>query len=311
MSTLYVPLSSDVAASFLAALSVPGYQYNPTSSFTSCMNRHTTTVRSGSAGSKRLKIFSTDRKTASHPRPCVQEQTLGPRAIAEYRRHGQEDARIRLENMETGQRDAVTSLQGLAEDPDFDAGATHFDMEGVLDGSERIDISHTGGEMGSWEDNIEEGSDEEGPEVKRRKAEDSRTRRDHTEIRNLAFQGQMPAMVTAYIRYCMEEEMPARPRDTPQPGLPTVEEVYEITVVDMFDTSEVDVKLDPRSNGIAPALILKGLVPCAPYKPDVAITVRVLEAFCVLHVRAPQLAIQPYVKSLCDLHGVRHLMCSG
>jgi hypothetical protein len=71
-------------------------------------------------------------------------------------------------DMETGQRDAVTSLQGLAEDPNFDAGATHFDMEGVLDGSERIDISHAGGEMGSWEDDIEEGSDEEGPEVKRR-----------------------------------------------------------------------------------------------------------------------------------------------
>jgi hypothetical protein len=73
----------------------------------------------------------------------------------------------------------------------------------------------------------------------------------------------------------------------------------------MADTSEVDVKLDPRGNGIAPALILEGLVPCAPYKPDVAITVRVLEVFRVLHARAPQLAIQPYVKSLCDLHGVR------
>ncbi|KAJ6543235.1 hypothetical protein DFH09DRAFT_829842, partial [Mycena vulgaris] len=47
-----------------------------------------------------------------------------------------------------------------------------------------------------------------------------------------------------------------------------------------------------------------GFIPCAPYKPDVAITIRVLEAFRVLHARAPQLAIQPYVKSLCDLHGV-------
>ncbi|KAF8173360.1 hypothetical protein K438DRAFT_1728477 [Mycena galopus ATCC 62051] len=72
----------------------------------------------------------------------------------------------------------------------------------------------------------------------------------------------------------------------------------------MADTSEVDVKLDSRGDGVAPALILEGLVPCAPYKPDVAIAVRVLEAFRVLHARAPQLAIQPYVKSLCDLHGV-------
>ncbi|KAJ7807676.1 hypothetical protein B0H14DRAFT_3483035 [Mycena olivaceomarginata] len=109
-------------------------------------------------------------------------------------------------------------------------------------------------------------------------------------------------MVTADIHYW--EEIPARPRDTPQPGPPTVEEVYEIIVVDMFDTFEVDVKLDPCGDGIAPALILEGLVPCTPYKPDVAITVRMLEAFRVLHARAPQLTIQPYVKSLCDLHGV-------
>ncbi|KAF8212965.1 hypothetical protein K438DRAFT_1566472 [Mycena galopus ATCC 62051] len=72
----------------------------------------------------------------------------------------------------------------------------------------------------------------------------------------------------------------------------------------MADTSEVDVKLDSRGDGVAPALILEGLVPCAPFKPNVAIAVRVLEVFRVLHARAPQLAIQPYVKSLCDLHGV-------
>ncbi|KAJ7795486.1 hypothetical protein B0H14DRAFT_2620904 [Mycena olivaceomarginata] len=260
------------------------------------------TVHSRSASSKKMKLFATDHKMASHPRPRVQERTLGARGIAEFRRQGREDARARLENMGTGQRDAVLNLQGLAQDDSFEA-ANHIDMEGVLDGSERVDISHAGGEMGPWEDEIEEGSDGEGPEVKKRKAEDFRTRRDRTEIRNLAFQGQMPEMVAAYIRYCAEQEMPARPRDAPQPGPPTLEEVYKITVVDMFDTSEVDVKLDPRGNGVAPALILEGLVPCAPYQPDVAITVRVLEAFRVLHARAPQLAIQPYVKSLCDLHG--------
>ncbi|KAJ7831313.1 hypothetical protein B0H14DRAFT_2592757 [Mycena olivaceomarginata] len=160
--------------------------------------------------------------------------------------------------METRQRDAAMNLQGLAEDNDFDAGGSHVNMEGVLEGSERIDISHAGGEVGSWEDNIEEGSNEEGPELKKA---------------NLAFQGQMPEMVSAYIRYCAEQEMPACLQDTPQPGPPTVEEVYEITVVDMFDTSEVDVKLDPHGDGVAPALILKGMVPCAPYKPNVAITV--------------------------------------
>ncbi|KAJ7853472.1 hypothetical protein B0H14DRAFT_3450155 [Mycena olivaceomarginata] len=40
-----------------------------------------------------------------------------------------------------------------------------------------------------------------------------------------------------------------------------------------------------------------------PLEATVAIKVRVLEAYRVLHVRSPQLAIQSFVKSLCDLHG--------
>lgn len=71
------------------------------------------------------------------------------------------------------------------------------------------------------------------------------------------------------------------------------------------DTSDIDVKLDPRGNGVAPALILQGMMPCAPWEPTVAIKIRVLEAYRVTHVRCPQLAIQAYVKSLCDIHGVR------
>jgi hypothetical protein len=62
--------------------------------------------------------------------------------------------------------------------------------------------------------------------------------------------------------------------------------------------------LDPQGGGIAPALIMEGLIPCAPFKPSVAITVKVLEVSRVAHARCPQLAIQSFVKTLCDLHGV-------
>lgn len=64
-------------------------------------------------------------------------------------------------------------------------------------------------------------------------------------------------------------------------------------------------KLNPRGGGVVPALILEGLMPCAPWKPTVAIKIRVLEAYRVTHVRCPQLAIQSFVKALSDLHGVR------
>ncbi|KAJ7083938.1 hypothetical protein B0H15DRAFT_923758 [Mycena belliarum] len=63
-------------------------------------------------------------------------------------------------------------------------------------------------------------------------------------------------------------------------GGPAEDEIYEIQVVDMF-----------------------GLVPSAPWKCTVAIKIRVLEAYRVTHVRCPQLAIQSFVKALCDMHG--------
>ncbi|KAJ6448986.1 hypothetical protein C8R45DRAFT_849977 [Mycena sanguinolenta] len=44
-------------------------------------------------------------------------------------------------------------------------------------------------------------------------------------------------------------------------------------------------------------------MPCAPWTPSVAITVRVLEVYRVAHSRCPQLAIKSFVKTLCDLHG--------
>ncbi|KAJ7687992.1 hypothetical protein B0H14DRAFT_3101286 [Mycena olivaceomarginata] len=88
----------------------------------------------------------------------------------------------------------------------------------------------------------------------------------------------MPEIVSAYIRMCAELEMPARPHSDDDQG----EEIYEIQVVDMFGS----------------------WCPCAPWRPTVAVKVRVLEAYRVTHVRCPQLAIQSFVKSLCDLHGV-------
>ncbi|KAJ6469111.1 hypothetical protein DFH09DRAFT_1254063 [Mycena vulgaris] len=69
------------------------------------------------------------------------------------------------------------------------------------------------------------------------------------------------------------------------------------------DTSDIEVKLDPSAKGIACALILQGMVPCAPWKPTVAVKIRVLEAYRVQHVRCPQLAVQSYVKALCNIHG--------
>ncbi|KAJ7703400.1 hypothetical protein B0H14DRAFT_3526949 [Mycena olivaceomarginata] len=198
----------------------------------------------------------------------------------------------------------LSHLQSLADDDDFHAGdapnfPTMVNIDDFLTGAEQADLSHAGGEHGLLEQDIEEDliveDDRQGS-----KRKDWRTHRDCTEIRKRVFASQMPDMVSAYIHMCAEQEMPARPHlERAQ-----VEEVYEIQVVDMFDTSSVDVTLDSWAKGIAPALLLAQLVPCATWRPTVAIKVRVLEVYRVLHVCSPQLVIQSFVKSLCDLHGV-------
>ena len=52
------------------------------------------------------------------------------------------------------------------------------------------------------------------------------------------------------------------------------------------------------------ALLHNGVIPSAPHKPTVAITIEALELFRIAHNRSLHLSVQAYVKTLCDLHGV-------
>ncbi|KAJ6487325.1 hypothetical protein DFH09DRAFT_948590 [Mycena vulgaris] len=51
-------------------------------------------------------------------------------------------------------------------------------------------------------------------------------------------------------------------------------------------------------------LVGQGLIPCAPWTPNVAFSTRLLELFRVAHLRTPGLSIQAWVKTLSDVHGV-------
>ncbi|KAJ6583130.1 hypothetical protein DFH09DRAFT_912007 [Mycena vulgaris] len=210
--------------------------------------------------------------------------------------------------MEAEHREGFDRLQSLAADDNFHAGdvpdaPNMVNMADILDGSARIEISHAGGEFTSLEQDVEEDSGEDSAGMKQ-KQDDWRTCRDRTERRNLAFQGQMQEMLAAYFRMCAQDELPRRASAEDEGEGVGEQEIYELTVVDMLDTSDIEVKLDHRANGIAPALILQGLMPCAPWTPTIAIRIRVLEAYRVQNVRCPQLAVQSFVKALCDIHGV-------
>ena len=71
-------------------------------------------------------------------------------------------------------------------------------------------------------------------------------------------------------------------------------------------TFSIDAVLAVGDQGIPAALVRQGLMPCAPFSPTLTFTTRLLELYRNNHLRCPHLAIQPYVKSLCDLHGVSY-----
>ncbi|TFK59396.1 hypothetical protein BDN72DRAFT_780810, partial [Pluteus cervinus] len=46
-----------------------------------------------------------------------------------------------------------------------------------------------------------------------------------------------------------------------------------------------------------------GFIPSAPEKPKFLISIRVLQLYHAMQLRCPQMSVQPFVKSLCGLHG--------
>ncbi|KAJ7259116.1 hypothetical protein B0H12DRAFT_1070048 [Mycena haematopus] len=229
-------------------------------------------------------MLGSERKAAHIPgRAPVRAVTLTRKGVEEYRRDAELALRTRLQNMDAEHREGLERLQSLAEDDNFCAGdmpeaPNMVNMEDILDGSARIELSHAGGEFVSLEQGIEEDiwEDEDDGRTKPR-AYDWRTRRDRTEVRNRAFLSQMPEMVAAYIRMGAGEEIAARPRSE--------------------ETSDVQVKLQPHANGVGAALILEGLMPCAPWNPTLAVKIRVLEAYRVIHIFGNVLTVSQLTNS--------------
>ncbi|KAK0457967.1 uncharacterized protein EV420DRAFT_1270846 [Desarmillaria tabescens] len=58
----------------------------------------------------------------------------------------------------------------------------------------------------------------------------------------------------------------------------------------------------PNSNLSIESLVRNGMIPCAPKWPGLVVTFRVMEIFHTAILRCPQLSIQGFVRTLCDLH---------
>ncbi|KAJ7586950.1 hypothetical protein C8J56DRAFT_786679 [Mycena floridula] len=96
---------------------------------------------------------------------------------------------------------------------------------------------------------------------------------------------------------------------------------HKVKVVDLFSTcsvyffiqcshcagSYIGTYVETSSDKyLSTALVRQGLFPCSPLKITVAISTATLELYRSLFVRCPRLTIQPFVKTLCDMHGVAY-----
>ncbi|KAJ7475646.1 hypothetical protein FB451DRAFT_1173675 [Mycena latifolia] len=222
-----------------------------------------------------------------------------------------------LIDMALEHQEGFDRLQSLVADENFHAGDVPEDtnmvtMDGILDGSERSNWAMRS-EFGSLEQDLEEDSGDDSPSAKAKKVEDWRMCRDWTDKRNQAFLSQMPEIVNAYIHLCAEGEMLARPsaevlhEDSPEEPQ---EAIYEIPptskmqlVWEWISIIQWMPSMDDGSSMDRPSQAL-GLMPSVPWHATVVFKIHVLEAYCVTHVRCPQLAIQSFVKALCDIYGM-------
>ncbi|KAF8335247.1 hypothetical protein F5887DRAFT_1079213 [Amanita rubescens] len=175
----------------------------------------------------------------------------------------------------------------------------------VLDGSEPVPISHAGGEFNElFCDEIRK--------LSKSQKKDYRTRRDRVQRRHEGFTMQLSAMVRAYQKWSYNIRdhggIDASVGGSYQSDGMICEGTSEIVVLDTYRTFKFQYSMFHDDEGIAAALVRQGLIPCAPFNPQYAISIRVLELFRNLHNRCPHLAIQPFVKGLLDMHGIHYQM---
>ncbi|KAJ7831870.1 hypothetical protein B0H13DRAFT_2240523 [Mycena leptocephala] len=190
-----------------------------------------------------------------------------------------------------------------------------FNYDDVAEGNIHIDISHAGGEMGDLQDDLNEelnGKKYVHPKLfsmsafvltLHRKCRDHRTRWDATQQRVLGFRGQMKAMTDAYVNWGATQAEFGLDSTAPPPEPETVQTYYKVSVIDVFSSYTVEAPLTGNDVYIASGLVGQGLIPCSPWTPKVAVTICLLEIYCVARLRCPTLGIQPWLKTLADLYG--------
>ncbi|KAJ7603084.1 hypothetical protein B0H17DRAFT_1154820 [Mycena rosella] len=196
------------------------------------------------------------------------------------------------EDLEPQEREVLDALADF--ERDYGDDKEIIQVNDVLDGTSRAEMSHDGGKLKMLFGRIWSLNNKGSVTLKH---PDWQTHRDRVQKRTQAFVVQIEDIVLMYTVWMgLGTPAPLRPGNGEEGG-------YPIHVVDLFEAYTLDTCLDVRGWGIAAVLIKQGLFPCALFEPTIAISTQTLEFFRVVHVRCPHFTIQGFVKTLCNLHG--------
>ncbi|KAJ7336895.1 hypothetical protein DFH08DRAFT_964855 [Mycena albidolilacea] len=126
-----------------------------------------------------------------------------------------------------------------------------------------------------------------------RKYQDLHTRKDHTQLQVDVFTRQIECMADAYMYFQVavaEEE--GLPSSCAVPAPEGIQEMQYIFVMDQVTST------------LPPLVCVGDGYPHPPSSPPAVITIRTLEVYHVVRLQYPQLGIQAFVQTLCNIHGV-------
>ncbi|KAJ3519263.1 hypothetical protein NMY22_g13286 [Coprinellus aureogranulatus] len=194
---------------------------------------------------------------------------------------------------------AMDSDDGGNIDSDSDGMVGGTQADHILSGNIQVEWSHAGGEMNTLLQDSEE------VDQSRRRYESTSTRRDRLERQTQGFEAQMADLVDAYMAWEMDLGDKSFDFAVPPSMAPGgADGMWEVQVLDIFRTYRHTVGFLTSDKYPGCAFIRHGLIPSAPFTPAYAVSIRTLETYRKIHLRCPHLALEPFVKSLCDAYGV-------
>ncbi|KAK7001735.1 hypothetical protein R3P38DRAFT_3326661 [Favolaschia claudopus] len=82
-----------------------------------------------------------------------------------------------------------------------------------------------------------------------------------------------------------------------------MDNLREVLLISMSETYKTTLAMTADDVLPSTCLISQGLIPSSPTRPQMAFSIRLLEIYRVARLRTPTLTIEPWLKTLADLHG--------